>query len=101
MKPPRIIRIDGSEQEYQPGNGKTFTLDEMYAALRMPGNPDPMAQVVPLASKGELLICEENGLSLGLPRNDAATVYTAVDVYQDPGMGVVGNVLICPPDMID
>lgn len=97
MKKPRILKTDGTEVEVTPKNGKDFTLDELYAIV---GTNDPMIQIVPLRSKGEILVCHDNGIAMGLPPNDNATMYCAVDVYLGP-QGIVGDVLICPPNMIE
>lgn len=96
----RIIYVDGTVKEVVPKNGHDFQLDEMYDIIRTEGNPDPMVQVVPLRSKNELLVCEENAIGLGLPCNQTATVYCAVDVIQGDN-GVQGTVLICPPHMLE
>lgn len=97
MKKPRILKTDGTEIEVMPKDGKHFTLQELYAII---GTNDPMVEVVPLLSKGEILVAHENGIAMDLPPNDNATMYCAVDVILGP-QGIVGDVLICQDNMIE
>lgn len=83
--------------EVAPKNGHDFQLEELHAIV---GTDDPIIQIVPLRSKGEILVCHDNGIAMGLAPNDNATMYCAVDVYLGP-QGIVGDVLICPAEMIE
>lgn len=92
---PRVFRVNGTEEEVMPANGITFTIEEIYKIISTGGLvKEPFMQEVPLRSKREVLICEENAVAHNLPPNYRATIYTALDVVTDNN-GVRGDVLIC------
>jgi hypothetical protein len=82
----RIIKAHGSITEYRPKNGDTFALEELQTIV------GGYIEVVRTRT-GELLIVNEDGLSLQLPFNSLASSYY--------GGSIVGDVVICTPDEID
>ena len=89
--PNEIIRVDGTREEYPPGNGKLFTLEEMQKAIG-----GGYIQIVH-TKDGQLMVLDEEGKLKGFPVNPVATdLYVYGD--QDP---IVGDVLVCDQGTID
>jgi hypothetical protein len=89
--PNEIIRVDGTREEYQPSNGRHYSLEEMQKAIG--GGYIQIVQT----KNGRLMVLDEEGKLKGFPVN---TVATALYLYgdQDP---IVGDVLVCEDKNID
>lgn len=81
---------DETETDIQPKNGKDFELEEMQEIV------GGYIQIVPLP-RGRILICNDDGMSLGLPINKLASLAVTGYVYGDV---VMGDVIICDSKMV-
>lgn len=88
-----LIKVDGSESEQKPANGKSFTLEELQRfvggyiqELRMPS--------------GSFLLFDEEGKMKNKPINGRATLIgrTCGTAHDDC---VVGDALICTASELD
>lgn len=80
--------VDGSITGYPPANGKTYSLEELQAAV------EGLIEIIPIPDRPELLmVVNEYGLFLKLPMNEWAS-----EVAQ---RGIVGAVLVCPKEMLE
>jgi Domain of unknown function (DUF3846) len=85
-----LIKVDGTEAELRPRNGRDFRLQELYAALGC-------TTVEPIyLDDGRVMLTDEDGLLMGRPVNRQATeiVGPKVDMITAAG-AIVGDVLIC------
>ena len=93
MAQPRnlIIRVDGTQEEYLPANGRHYTLAELKKAIG-----GGWIEIVKTRD-GRLMVLDEEGKLKGFPVNRVAT---ALYLYgaQDP---IVGDVLVCEDRLID
>ena len=88
----KIIKINGTQIEVEPKNGKDFKLDELKAIVR------GWIEIVFLPND-RLMVVNEEGKPLGLPVNEQATrIYTDAFGYHDE---IVGDVLICDRNQIE
>ena len=73
-----ILRADGTHQEIQPANGTHFQLSELQ---RIVGTGAPPGcywiEIIP-TKDGRLMVINEEGKLLGLPRNEQATALAAL-----------------------
>lgn len=89
-KLPWLIRANGDHEFPKPQNGRTWTLKELKSIVR--GSVDMLP--VPSASGLEkcLMVVNDNGQLKGLPPNSTASLLMR--------MNLVGDVLVCPDEMI-
>lgn len=88
---PVILKVDGSQQDYPPANGKTFTLDELKKAIgggwieiiRLPG--------------GRLMVIDEEGKLKNMELNRQATLLLPFFMKDC----IVGDALLCEASMIE
>jgi hypothetical protein len=83
------IKADGTEIEVSP-NGEFFSLDELQGLV---GGLIEVVRVPKFDGDRTTMLVNENGLSLGLRPNEAAT-----KLYAETHTGsalIVGNVVIC------
>lgn len=85
-----LYEPNGSESEVQPKNGKTFSLEELQAAV------GGYIELVTIQGGSKLMLVNEEGKLNGLPFNDVATQLMA-----NPHDFVVGNALVCSPKEVD
>jgi hypothetical protein len=85
----RIIRADGTETEVEPKNGTDFSLEEMQKIV------GGYIEIVHVPRSRDLIVLNEEGKLEGLPLNQKATA-----LYANPMDCIVGNVLVCPSDMV-
>lgn len=99
---------DVEEQiEVEPKNGTDFTLEELQAFVEGTGENGEHSKTVttvPLPS-GNVCVANDNGKLIGLPYNEAASRMWRIEypLEQYPFNNdetLVGNVLVCPEDMI-
>ena len=81
-----LYKSDGTSRPISPEDGKTFSLKEVQ---EMVGG---YVQMIPLSTNRIMLINEEGKL-LGLPRNDMATLVAVLVLGE--GDFIVGNALVC------
>jgi len=79
-----IYHPDGSTEEVQPENGKTFELEQLSKIV------GGYIEVVYIP--GRLIVCNEEGKLNGLPYNANATAEFSRYL---PGDFLVGNILVC------
>ena len=84
----KLLKADGSVTDYPP-KGKTYTLEQMQAAV------GGYIQIVPVG-RLHLMVINEEGKLHGLPRNDKAT-----ELYNNPNDEIVGDALVCSNQDID
>lgn len=77
----RLYKADGQNHTVTPRNGTDFQLDELYELV---GNP---IDIVRLRPGNLLMVVHDEGLILGLPRNERASA-----LY---GETIAGDVLLC------
>lgn len=82
-----LYKVDGSEQEVLPANGKGFTLDEMQALV------GGYVQVIYLPD-GSPCLMDEDGKSKNKPINQRATLMGRVAGTQG-GDCIVGDFVVC------
>ncbi len=89
--PNEIIRTNGTREDYPPGNGKHYTLEEMQQAIG-----GGYIEIVHTRD-GRLMVLDEEGKLKGFPVNPVAT---GLYVYgnQDP---IVGDALVCGEQYIE
>jgi len=90
-----LINTDDMVTEIGPGGGRsTFTLEELQKLV------GGYIEIVSLAN-GDLLVVNEDGMALGLPTNERATMIAERDrVRMGPG-GILGDVVRCKRKEID
>lgn len=95
MRKAQIYNTDGTIVPVEPKNGKDFQLAELQQIV------EGYIEAIPLsandASKDLYLICNEDGKSKNLPINNEAT--KLLRLYFGNTDFVVGNVLVCSPEM--
>ena len=68
-----IIHFDGREEEVQPRNGTDFKLAELKPIVGEGADPgDDHIEIYPLPD-GRIMVLNEEGKIIGLPRNEKAT----------------------------
>ena len=87
-----LYESDGTSRPISPEDGKTFSLKEVQ---EMVGG---YVQMIPLSTDRIMLINEEGKL-LGLPRNDMATLVAVLVLGE--GDFIVGNALVCDGRFFD
>jgi hypothetical protein len=87
-----LYKSDGTSRPISPADGKTFSLKEVQ---EMVGG---YVQMIPLSTDRIMLINEEGKL-LGLPRNDMATLVAVLVLGE--GDFIVGNALVCDGRFFD
>ena len=88
-----ILRPDGSMESFKPKDGTTFTLDEVQSAVG--------GYVQPIYMGSSLMLVNEDGLEIGLPYNSQATkIYTKYFKTNNKENFIVGDVLLCPSNML-
>lgn len=75
-----LIRADGTDEEVQPANGKSFTLEE---AQKLVGGYVELLRI-----PDNIMLVNEEGKMRRLPQNDRASLIYMRAV-------VVGDVLVC------
>ena len=101
MKTAKVYEVDGREFEVAPNNGTDFTLAELQHIV------GGTIECINLPS-GKMLICNEEGRLIPLAKNaKASEVWRAefpIEQYPDNNeayeIGVMGNVVICDPELI-
>ena len=86
-----IIRVDGTQEEYLPADGRHYTLEELKKAIG-----GGYIEIVH-TKDDRLMVLDEEGKLKGFPVNPVATGLYRYG-YQDP---IVGDVLVCEDRMID
>ncbi len=78
-----IVYPNGTEQEVQPRNGSDFQLDELKPIVGT-GAPqgEDYIEIVRMRD-GRIMVINENGKALGLPRNDKATNLAGLPTPQE------------------
>lgn len=71
-----ILYPDGTQKETHPRNGHDFSLDELHAIV------DGYIEVIP-ARDGRLIVLNEDGKRLRLPRNEQATQLAMLPTPQE------------------
>jgi len=73
-----ILRADGTHQEIQPANGTHFQLSELQRIVGTGAPPGcHWIEIIP-TKDGRLMVINEEGKLLGLPRNEQATALAAL-----------------------
>lgn len=90
----RLIKVDGTEADIVPINGKTFTLEELYKLIDC-----EIIETVPIqhyGDKGMLIILDETG-KVVLPSKKYNTLATTLFLDGREGSGdyIVGDVVVC------
>lgn len=85
----RTIKTDGTETPVSPKNGTDFSLEELQGFV---GGP---IEIVRLPGTNDIMVLHEEGKLEGQPVNAKAT-----RLYNNPNDCIVGNVLICPSEMV-
>jgi hypothetical protein len=88
-----IIHADGSVDDYQPADGKHYTLQELQCAV---GGGHIELVRSGTGSGTELLVVDEEGKLKGFPINWNATL-----IYGNSNDVLVGDVLVCDEEMIE
>lgn len=88
----KLLFTDGTFKTITPANNKDFTLKELQKYV------GGYIQLIPLQDNLVMVINEEGKL-LGLPRNDKATGLT--NFHPDYDDYIVGNVVICKSELIN
>lgn len=87
LKPPCIVKTDGTVEEYNPENGEEFTLEELQRAV------GGYIEVVPFwGDPNSVMLANEEGLLIGLPINDKSMELV--------GKPLVGDLLVIPAEMM-
>ena len=73
----RIYYADGRQEERAPANGQDYSLEEMQAIV------GGYIETVPCKQPGMMMVVNEEGKLLGLPRNDKATALAALPTSAD------------------
>jgi len=81
-----LFKADGSLKSIKPKD-KYFTLKELQGLV------GGLIELYPKRANNHLVVCNEEGLILGLPRNDLFHKYT--------GNLLVGDVLLCPESIFE
>lgn len=91
---PLLITPEGEVTEFTPENGKTFSLQELQAAVGGYVEVYPMPHVVQDGRKiKRIMVMNEEGRLRDLPKNAMASA-----VYGNTGH-IVGTVVVCPSRM--
>lgn len=95
----KLYQTNGVVLEIEPANGKTFTLIELQ------GHVSGYIEHVPLyavnATQQDMsLLCNEDGKMKGLSINEKATAIFK-QYYPTTNDFIVGDALICSPEMFD
>src|SRR5712692_148041 len=79
-----IYRPDGTNQEVQPANGRSFTLDELQLIVGE-GTDEGRGyiEIVPCKDRKHILVLNEEGKLLGLPINARASELAALPTQAD------------------
>ena len=85
----RIIKANGVEIPAVPANGTDFQLSELQAIV---GGP---VEIVPVPNSDSIIVLHEEGKLEELPINQKATF-----IYANPHDVIVGDVLVCPTEMV-
>lgn len=73
----RIYYADGRQEERAPANGRDYSLKEMQAIV------GGYIELVPCKQPGMIMVINEEGKLLGLPRNEQATALAALPTSTD------------------
>ncbi len=87
----KIYRASGSIENASPKDGQQFSLEELQKIV------DGYIELVRL-SDGRVMVCNEDGKSRNLPMNQNATTVMRSD--RPTTDYLVGDVLVCPSDMV-
>tara|TARA_R110002012_G_scaffold311164_2_gene520456 strand:- start:2726 stop:3073 length:348 start_codon:yes stop_codon:yes gene_type:complete len=88
-----VLKPDGSIESFKPKDGTTFTLEEVQNAVG--------GYVQPIYMGSSLMLVNEDGLEIGLPYNSQATkIYTKYFKTNNKENFIVGDVLLCPSNML-
>ena len=82
-----LIRVNGSRETVTPATPPAFTLEEMHGFV---GGYIELLQ----CGDGSIMILNEEGKLIGLPRNPLATVYAQARVDLLPGDYIAGDAVI-------
>lgn len=88
-----LITASGEQKQIDPANGGRFTLDELNGLVG--GDVEIL-----LLANHRLMVLNEDGKGIGLPRNPSATVMAVGAGIADEDF-IVGDVLICDQSQID
>lgn len=83
----KIYRTNGDTETIEPKNGTDFSLEELQTIV------GGYIECLHLFTDGLLLICNEEGKIINLPRNERATDLVRKCGYDNDY--IVGDVLIC------
>jgi len=89
----RLIRVDGTEEDYLPANGKEFTLEEMQGVV------GGYIEIIGL-NQGRVMVLNEEGKLEGLLKNTKATEMARPGEFIFAGDYICGDVLVAEPGEI-
>lgn len=90
----KVIKADGHEQDIAPANEDFFSLEEIQGVVK--GYYRPL-----YLRKKEVMLVNDDGIPLGLPKNEKASDIAHRQGVIFPFDDIYGDVLICGQEQID
>jgi len=89
-----ILKADGTQLRVSPAKGSTFTLAELQSIVG--------GYIEAIFMGNMMIIANEDGIQHGLPYNDGASkIYRKYYNTDDENRLIVGDVLLCPSNMME
>lgn len=91
---PTLITQSSKLKPIKPQNGKCFTLEELQTYVR------GYIEVIYLKNDNIMILNEEGKFDTRLQKNEMATQMAMIDEAIYPGDCIVGDVIVCPRNMV-